>query len=528
MYRHWIALLTVAGFVGCLSPRYSVGTDGSQSAAGSSGQANDSGATNGGSATSGSSSGGNAPNGGSTDQTMGGDPSTAGTGTMTPGDCKADQKLCDGACVAIDDVTYGCTATSCNQSACPVNVQSLACNKGECVIGSCEDGSKQCGGRCVSVNDPTYGCSATGCEPSSCPDPQGSTLVCDAGVCKIGTCGAGTKKCNSKCVPLDAPNGCAATDRCDACAAGEICSGSPSKCTCVPDDPCSGLACGSAKNRCGTDVDCQDKCSAQGLVCNGNQCAECNLPADCPSIVCAKAACTNHQCTYSASTGTACTGGTCSNKLGICSRPQVTVGNFKIDATEVTRGQYLAFLTAKNGSTAGQAATCSWNTSFVPPKHWPPALKEYELPVNYVDWCDAVAYCSWAGGRLCGAPGGGKVTGSFDDPSASQWMKACSGAQGNAFPYGNTWQQATCNVDEIAPVASFPGCTGGYPGLYDMSGNVQEWEDNCSNQYCYLRGSNYDLGILDGGDKLKCGAIGQIDEPTVTHERVGIRCCSNP
>lgn len=84
-----------------------------------------------------------------------------------------------------------------------------------------------------------------------------------------------------------------------------------------------------------------------------------------------------------------------------------TVGTFKIDPTEVTRGQYLAFLEAKQSSTAGQPATCSWNNSFVPAANWPPALAQYEMPVNHVDWCDAVAYCSWSGGRVCGAIGGG-------------------------------------------------------------------------------------------------------------------------
>ena len=60
-----------------------------------------------------------------------------------------------------------------------------------------------------------------------------------------------------------------------------------------------------------------------------------------------------------------------------------------------------------------------------------------------------------------------------------------------------------------------------------MSGNVQEWEDSCAGGSCGLRGSNYDVGIIDGGDRLRCD-FGQVDDPKVTHARNGIRCCSNP
>lgn len=60
-----------------------------------------------------------------------------------------------------------------------------------------------------------------------------------------------------------------------------------------------------------------------------------------------------------------------------------------------------------------------------------------------------------------------------------------------------------------------------------MSGNVQEWEDSCYGGSCGLRGSNYDIGMLVGGEKLRCGA-GQVDIPQTKHERIGIRCCSSP
>lgn len=83
----------------------------------------------------------------------------------------------------------------------------------------------------------------------------------------------------------------------------------------------------------------------------------------------------------------------------------VDVGTYCVDSTEVTGRQYLEFLAAKAGDTSGQPVDCSWNTTFEPAADIDPN----EYPVAFVDWCDALAYCTWAGKRLCGKIGGGPL-----------------------------------------------------------------------------------------------------------------------
>jgi formylglycine-generating enzyme required for sulfatase activity len=56
-------------------------------------------------------------------------------------------------------------------------------------------------------------------------------------------------------------------------------------------------------------------------------------------------------------------------------------------------------------------------------------------------------------------------------------MKACGGAAQTAYPYGNNYDAAKCSAIATS-VATNLQCVGGYAGLYDMSGNVVEWEDS--------------------------------------------------
>ncbi len=83
----------------------------------------------------------------------------------------------------------------------------------------------------------------------------------------------------------------------------------------------------------------------------------------------------------------------------------IRVDGYCIDATEVTNDEYGKFIVAKNGNTAGQPTACAWNTAYAP--SCAQLVKTAKSPVSCIDWCDAYAFCAWAGKRLCGRIGGG-------------------------------------------------------------------------------------------------------------------------
>ena len=95
-------------------------------------------------------------------------------------------------------------------------------------------------------------------------------------------------------------------------------------------------------------------------------------------------------------------------------------------------------------------------------------------PVVGVTYCEAEAYCKWAGGRL---------------PTEAEYEKAArwTGSQSNIWPWGDTWDPEKDNnpsdhnpagggyrVNQSAPVGSYPAGASPY-GCMDMTGNAYEW-----------------------------------------------------
>jgi formylglycine-generating enzyme len=209
----------------------------------------------------------------------------------------------------------------------------------------------------------------------------------------------------------------------------------------------------------------------------------------------------------------------------------IQTGAMAIDVTEVTQAQYEEFLNANVPIESQDQTTCFWNDSFAPARGcgtFDPVVRPNH-PVLCIDWCDAVAFCKWAGKRLCGKIGGGEgPRAEMFDPAKNEWYAACTDNGRFAFPYGNAYQAGRCvDSDGSAPVTSRSSCTGGYAGLFDVSGNAAEWADTCThtgdaarNESCLARGGSWKGGI----NNLRCDSSDAYTRDT-RGTAIGFRCC---
>jgi formylglycine-generating enzyme len=226
-------------------------------------------------------------------------------------------------------------------------------------------------------------------------------------------------------------------------------------------------------------------------------------------------------------------------------RVGTSTNNFCIDESEVTVKQYTDFVTAKAGDAAGQPPQCSWNTSYQAAFGG-----ANDIPIAGIDWCDAREYCRWAGKRLCGKHKDGAHVGAvaiadLADFTTHEWLVTCSNLGQLRYPYGGIQQASACNTGEndagrTVPVKSKSTCQGGFPGVYDMVGNLWEWYDGpCApfdggadassidagpaKDECYVKGGSF----LNSGTPFDCRVDGRGASRDRRGQEIGFRCCAD-
>jgi formylglycine-generating enzyme required for sulfatase activity len=214
--------------------------------------------------------------------------------------------------------------------------------------------------------------------------------------------------------------------------------------------------------------------------------------------------------------------------------PTVLGPSYRIERTEVRVGDYALFLELPF-SPALLHEDCGWKLGFEP-DDWDVQLMDPDMPVVEVDWCDAEAYCRWAGRHLCGQIGGGPAPFDAVGDADTEWFAGCSSQDTFNFPYGDVYQPTSCNgvdlqIGGTVQVGSLPDCEGGLPNLFDMSGNVREWANACDTnpnvpddmQQCQRRGGSY----VSASMSLNCFGSAEVERNSRTGT-TGIRCCDMP
>jgi len=85
-----------------------------------------------------------------------------------------------------------------------------------------------------------------------------------------------------------------------------------------------------------------------------------------------------------------------------------------------------------------------------------------QVAVTHINQFDALAYCSWAGGRL---------------PTEAEWEYAARGGDQRIFPWGNQFEPSLLHHNSQSGPTTVTNFSGGASpfGIYNMAGNVLEW-----------------------------------------------------
>jgi len=157
------------------------------------------------------------------------------------------------------------------------------------------------------------------------------------------------------------------------------------------------------------------------------------------------------------------------------------------------------------------------------------------FPVVGVSWFEAEAYINWLDQELDNI---------YHLPTEAEWEKAARGPDGNAFTWGNKFNNKYCNLinsglEGPCPVGIFPKDKSLY-GCFDMIGNVSEW---CSDwfgvEYYKSSPDSNPVGPSAGSERIVRGGAWNSSSrdcratsrkwltPTSRNDSVGFRLAKN-
>lgn len=353
-----------------------------------------------------------------------------------------------------------------------------------------------------------------------------------------GTCTKSTETCNEEgqCVDL-----------CDGYDCGHIknngkfhscgeCTGATEICKTKPDeggvctDYCEDRDCGRYMYNfdCGSCTSIEERCENEfGLCVHVCEERECGSPVD--GVVCG-------ECEPGKECGAA---GNCYSPSSNCPEGMVEIAGkgYCIDAYEVTNSQYADFLNFHGDDcekephySLTEDHRCYYQEDteqiFQEGDIWVVEEGKEQYAAAGVRFVGAKRACEMWGKQLC---------------SLEMWENACSGPEEYMFPYGDIFDPCKCHTGDQTldcftgknpeEVGSYPECEGGYPGLYDMNGNVKEWVDHCRWQhYAYgcvvMGGAAYEPESFGGCFYPQDEEFGPLKGLYSVGYSIGFRCCA--
>ncbi len=146
----------------------------------------------------------------------------------------------------------------------------------------------------------------------------------------------------------------------------------------------------------------------------------------------------------------------------------VTLDGFWIDRTEVTCGQFAAFLNARGNRTANGSVAARFGAGYIRIEQVGTEYRARPYAVDYpvvmVTWYGAQEYCQWAGGRL---------------PTEAEWEYAARGPEGRLYPWGD--DAPGCDRANFGDCGRNLEAVGTRPagaswcGAQEMAGGAWEW-----------------------------------------------------